>query len=108
MVQDAHMEQYIVMGACPHEPSWLGLNAMAQNTKKELQSYIGATPKQVARELRKFARSERVLSSQYRRLIEEHPEEWVGLYDGKICAFAKSFDALMSQLKKRALLQVRR
>jgi hypothetical protein len=61
---------------------------------------LGATPKEIARQLRKFSRSARVLSSDRPRLIDEHPEEWVGLYDGKVCASAKSFRALVSKLKK--------
>jgi hypothetical protein len=71
--------------------------------KENLASHLGATPKQVARELRAFARSARVLSSDEPRLIDEHPMEWVGVYDGKVCASAKSFRALMSKLKKKGI-----
>jgi hypothetical protein len=55
------------------------------------------------RELRAFSRAARLLSSDHPRLIDKHPKEWVGLYDGKVCATAKSFSALVSKLKKKGL-----
>ena len=64
---------------------------------------LGATPKQIDRELRTFSRAARILSSDHPRLIEKHPKEWVGLYDGKISATAKTFNALIAKLKKRGL-----
>jgi hypothetical protein len=71
--------------------------------KKSIASHLGATPKQMDRELRTFSRAARLLSSDHPRLIEEHPNEWVGLYDGKVSASAKSFRALVSELKKQGL-----
>ena len=62
---------------------------------------LGATPKQIKRELRTFSRAARLLSSTHPRLIDKHPKEWVGLYDGKICATDKSFDGLLKKLKDR-------
>ncbi len=76
---------------------------MAQLKKKNLAAHLRATPKQIDRELRTFSRAARVLSSDHPRLIEKHPKEWVGIYDGKVCATGKSFNALMSKLKKRGL-----
>lgn len=78
--------------------SW-GECGMARLNKKA----IGATPKQIDRELRTFSRAARILSSDHPRLIEEHPKEWVGLYDGKVSATAKTFNALIAKLKKRGL-----
>jgi hypothetical protein len=66
-------------------------------------SYAGATPKQIHRDLSMFSRAARVLSSNRPRLIEKHPKEWVGIYDGKIRATDKSFRGLMAKLKKRGL-----
>jgi hypothetical protein len=71
--------------------------------KKAIASHLGATPRQMDRELRTFSRAARLLSSDYPRLIDEHPNEWVGLYDGKVCAAAKSFRALVSKLKKQGV-----
>jgi hypothetical protein len=64
---------------------------------------LGATPRQIDRELRSFSRAARVLSSNRPRLIETHPREWVGIYDGKVRATAKSFRALIAKLKKKGL-----
>ena len=55
------------------------------------------------RELRKFSRAARVLSSDHPSLINEHPNEWVGIYDGKVHASAKSFRALVAKLKKQGV-----
>lgn len=64
---------------------------------------LGATPKQIDRELRGFSRAAKVLSSNRPRLIDQHPREWVGVYDGKVSATAKSFKGLIAKLKKRGL-----
>jgi hypothetical protein len=64
---------------------------------------IGATPKQIAQELRTFSRAARLLSSNHPRLIDQHPREWVGLYDGNVCASDRSFSALVKKLKKQGL-----
>jgi hypothetical protein len=71
--------------------------------KKTIASHLDATPKQIDRELRTFSRAARILSSDHPRLVEEHPNEWVGLHDGKVCASAKSFRALVSKLKKQGV-----
>lgn len=64
---------------------------------------LGATPKQIKRELRAFSRAARLLSSNHPRLIDRHPKEWVGLYDGEVCATDKSFNELIKKLKNRGL-----
>jgi hypothetical protein len=77
---------------------------LAQLAKKNLASHLaGATPKQIDRELRKFSRAARVLSSDHPRLIDRHPKEWVGIYEGNVYATAKSLSALISRLKKRGM-----
>lgn len=60
---------------------------------------LGATPKQIDRELRAVSRSARVLSSDHPRLIKKHPNEWVGVCEGKVCATDKSFDGIVKKLK---------
>jgi hypothetical protein len=64
---------------------------------------LGGSPKQIARELRAFSRGARILSSNRPRLIEEHPKEWIGIYDGKVSATAKSFKTLIAKMRKRGL-----
>jgi hypothetical protein len=73
---------------------------MAATMARLNEKMLGATPKQIAKQLRRFSRTARVLSSDRPRLVDEHAEEWVGLYDGKVCASAKSFRALIAKLRK--------
>jgi hypothetical protein len=72
-------------------------------SKKTLASYLQATPKQIDRELRAYSRAARVLSSNHSRLVNTHPKQWVGIYDGNVRATGKSFTALISRLKKQGL-----
>jgi hypothetical protein len=77
---------------------------LAQLAKKDLASYLGGvTPKQIDRDLRAFSRGARVLSSDHPRLIDKHPKQWVGIYDGNVRATGKSLSALISALKKKGL-----
>jgi len=71
------------------------------NARKKIARHIGATPKQVDRELRSFSHAARLLSSDHPRLIEKYPQKWVGIYDGKVQATATSFSALVTKLKKK-------
>ena len=78
------------------------ISAVARRSgRASIASHLGATPKEVDRQLRTFSRAARVLSSDHPRLIEEHPNEWVGIFDGKVRATAKSFDAVVSELKEK-------
>jgi hypothetical protein len=75
---------------------------LAQLAKKNLASYLReVTPRQIDRELRSFSRAARVLSSDHPRLVDRHPEQWVGLHNGRVCTTAKSLSALISRLRKR-------
>jgi hypothetical protein len=64
---------------------------------------LGASPKQINQELRAFSRVAQLLSSKHRRLIDQHPKEWVGISDDKVCASDKSFAGLVKKLKKQGL-----
>jgi hypothetical protein len=72
-------------------------------TKRDLASHLGASPREIARDLRAFSRAAKVLSSSHPRLIEQHPKEWVGIHDGGVAASAKTLPALMTKLKKKGL-----
>jgi hypothetical protein len=64
---------------------------------------LGAPAKQINRELRAFSRAARLLSSKRPRLVNEHPKEWVGLFDGRVCATDKSFNGLVRKLRNQGL-----
>ena len=77
---------------------------MARLAKKNLGSYLrDVTPRQIDRELRSFSRAARLLSSDHPRLIDTHPKEWVGIHDGGVRATGKSYNALISKLRKMGL-----
>jgi hypothetical protein len=71
-------------------------------TKDEVLRLLGGTPESVAQELTDFADAASVLSSDQPRLIDEHPDEWVGVYKGDIIA-AKELPALMAQLTNKGI-----
>jgi hypothetical protein len=72
-------------------------------SKKEIASSLRETPRQMDRALRSFSRDAKVLSSKRPRLADIHPKQWVGIYDGRICATGKSLAALLSKLKAKGL-----
>ena len=74
--------------------------AVSRVTKRNIAAHLGASPKQIAREIRTFSRAARVLSSNHPRLIDKHPKQWVGIYDNRVCANAKTLKALMTALKR--------
>jgi hypothetical protein len=67
------------------------------------EELLGATPKQIATELRRFSRSVEAFSAKRPRLAQQYPRQWVGLYDGKIEAVSKSFGGVLSALKRRGI-----
>jgi hypothetical protein len=76
---------------------------MPRPSEKKTAISLGATPKQVDRELRAFSRAAKLLSSDHPRLIDEHPKEWVAIYDGKVRATDKSLQALVARLNEEGL-----
>jgi len=74
---------------------------MARMTKNEIVALLGATPKQLARESRRFARDANVFYSNHERFMHDHPNEWVGISGGKVRATAKSLDGLMAEMKEQ-------
>jgi hypothetical protein len=74
---------------------------MARLSAKEKAAYLGATPKKIARDLRAFSRTARIFSSNEQQLLQKYPKQWVALYGGKVRASAKSFDEVLSKLKKQ-------
>ena len=74
---------------------------MTRLTQEEITAFLGAPPKQIARELSKFSRDARFFSSKQGRLLREHPNEWVGISGRKVRATAKSLDLLMSELTRK-------
>jgi hypothetical protein len=78
-----------------------GEDAMPTYSKEDILRYLGATPEEISRDLNDFVDAAKVLSSDHPRLIDEHPNEWVGIFAGHVAAAADNFDELMAQLSQR-------
>jgi Family of unknown function (DUF5678) len=76
---------------------------MPRLSAKKKAEYLGASPKEIARDLRAFSRTGQFLSSNERRLLKKYPEQWVAIYNGKVRASAKSLDGVISKLEQLKL-----
>ena len=76
------------------------MNGLSHNDVLRL---LGGSADDVGQDLAEFSQAARILSSDRPRLIDEHPEEWVGVHDNRSPVTAKSFDELMSELKNSGI-----
>lgn len=76
---------------------------MGKMAEDELLRHLGGTPAEIDRELQQFAEAADVLSSDHPRLIDEHPLQWVGIYEGKVAASAQTLNSLMQQLETKGV-----
>lgn len=67
-----------------------------------IQKNLG-NPKKIAEGLRRYRKSALVLSKQRPRMIKEHPQEWVALFDGEVRATDKSFNNLMGKIDSQGI-----
>ncbi len=58
-------------------------------------------PKAIEAEFRILKRSARRLSSNDPRLIDEYPNQWVGIYKGEVCAHGDTFKDVLDSLAKQ-------
>ena len=68
-------------------------------TKKDVLRHLGGSAESIDRELLQFTDAAGILSSNHPRLIDEHPLQWVGVYQGKVAASAQTLSSLMKQLQ---------
>jgi hypothetical protein len=71
-------------------------------SRDEVARLIG-NPTEIDRELRDFAGSARVLSSNHPRLIDEYPEQWVGVHGGKVELVGHSLDEIRKQAEEKGI-----
>jgi hypothetical protein len=76
---------------------------MSALSREQALELLGKDPNQVARELADFSQTARVLSSDHPRLIDEHPDQWVALYQGRVETFGKTLEELIAELEKKGL-----
>ena len=67
-----------------------------------IQKNLG-NPQKIVEGLQRYRKSALVLSKQRPRMIKDHPQEWVALFDGEVRASDKSFDKLMGEIDKQGI-----
>ena len=60
-------------------------------------------PKTVAREMARFKKAAKALSSNHPRLIEEFPKQWIVVYDGKVRARGQTMQSALLQAREQNL-----
>ncbi len=60
-------------------------------------------PKEIAREMGRFRKSARALSSKHPRFIEEFPKQWVVVYNGRVRARGQTMQSALLQAKEKQL-----
>jgi len=63
----------------------------------EAREWLGDSPENAASDLRDFARSSELLSSDV-DLAERYPQKWIAVYAGEVRAVADELDALLEEL----------
>jgi hypothetical protein len=76
---------------------------MPKFSAQEALAHLGGSAAQIDQELRRFGEAAKVLSSDHPRMIDEHPLQWIGVYQGKVAATGRSLKSLMAQLRKRSI-----
>lgn len=64
---------------------------------------LGASPKRIDRELRKFTDAANVPSHDQPRLIHKYPKKWVAIFSAKVEAADSTFDGLPRKLRRRKI-----
>ncbi len=60
-------------------------------------------PKGVARDLARFRKAAKALSSKHPRLVEEFPKQWVVFYEGKVKARGQTMHSALLQARQQNL-----
>jgi hypothetical protein len=76
---------------------------MSKLSSEDVLRLLGGSPESISRDLAEFAEAAKILSSDHPRLIDEHPDEWVGIYDKSETMTAKDFPALITALARRGI-----
>ena len=70
-----------------------------QNNVEAAHEWLGDSPESAASELRDFARSSELLSSD-RDLAQEYSQKWIAVYGGVVRAVADDLEALLDELDR--------
>lgn len=72
--------------------------AMAQLTSAQALEALGGNPETIGRDLDSYSEAARILSSCQPRLIDQHVNEWVAIFDGQVAASAADYPTLLAML----------
>ena len=61
----------------------------------DVEKIIG-DPGKIAEQMEAFRESAALLSAENPRMVEEYPDEWIGIHSGKVRAHGPTFEFLMS------------
>lgn len=75
---------------------------MTQAAERELLTMLG-DPGIIAAQIDAFTRSADWLSSQHDRLVNEHSQQWVAVYDGELRCSANTLDDLIAAIEAAGL-----
>ena len=76
---------------------------MAKMTADQVLESLGASPAEIAGELSAFSGAAQVLSSDHPRMIDQHPLQWVGVYQGRVAATGATMKSVMQQLENEGI-----
>ena len=76
---------------------------MPDKTTQGALALLDRPPSAIASELQRFSETARILSSSRPRLIDQHPQQWVALYDGHVEVFGRTLKSVMAQIRSRGL-----
>ena len=73
-----------------------------QMTLAQIRKLTG-DPNKIDRDLEEFHKSAKVLSFEWARLIDEYPQQWVGVYQSIVKAHADTLPELLQELDKQGI-----
>ncbi|HEX2526589.1 MAG TPA: hypothetical protein VHL31_09885 [Geminicoccus sp.] len=73
---------------------------MVDVEERDLIEQLGASPREIARQIEEYRQAASVLSSNHPRLINTHPMQWIAVYRGRVAASATDMKSLMTKLKE--------
>ena len=81
-------------------------NEKATVTSSEYEAKVLAMlgdPKEVDRELRAFENDAKLMSSRHQHLISQYPNQWVGIFGGKVAATGRTLDSVIAELQSAGI-----
>ena len=67
---------------------------------RDVFANAGRSAKDTDRDLRSFQKFARILSNENKNLIRKYDGQWVGVYNGKVAASAKSIGAVRAKISR--------